>query len=175
MIENVVPVVPADHLDFFELPQCGRDSHVIRTVFQLEHGLLEQVIDPVAHDQRDEFNEYFCGKCFHSLRSHAPASKKCLVSTEELFRSIAAFVLDQCLLGRHLLGSDDAEVSAEIKLMLNDICFLIDPHQFFLVVMQVEVPLKSTAKLCGLSDMLFKVLAQAVYPLLYLFPLSSKL
>ena len=57
MIQPIGAVVPSNHLDLFELPDRSGNSHIFLLRFHPDHLLLQQVINPVAHDQSDKLNK----------------------------------------------------------------------------------------------------------------------
>ena len=61
MIQSIMPVVSTYHLDLFKLPDCFGNIHVRGLCPKAKHGLLQEIIDTITHNQRDEFNKDLCG------------------------------------------------------------------------------------------------------------------
>ena len=59
MIQAVMTIIaPPYHLDLLKFSESSGDGHVVWLCFKPEHGLLEQVIHPVANDKCDKLNKY---------------------------------------------------------------------------------------------------------------------
>lgn len=174
MIQLITPVVPAYHLDLFEFADRCRDSHVFLPGLHPDHLVLKKVIDPVADDKRYELDEDLGRHALGGLDTFAPGADEGLVGTEQFLGNIPSLVLDQCLGGSHLLGSDDAEISAQHQFPLYDISTLISAEEDPLpVIMEAEVVLVSLSELIILPDVLIQELAELFDPLLKPLPLRS--